>query len=270
MKRYSHCGLVAVVAIGLWSIEAAEARPRHRGGEGLRAQLNLSDEQKVQLQSFRENVRVELDGIRAQVKDGSLSREEARSSRHDLLQSRRQEHQAIFTADQLEQLQQLRAERAESDRPHRGRRAGGEHQPPPGLLGQLELSPDQQESLEALRLGHRAAVKDLRESGERSRDSFRAVREQHRSKVQEILTATQLEQLRELKVERRAQFEEEGGRRHGRRGWRRGPGGHHPPPAEAAGDGPSTVTEAAATGSPATAVDSESWGVVKKKATEGD
>jgi len=269
MKRYSHCGLAAVVAISAWCVDAAEARPGHRSGESIRAQLNLSDEQKAQLQSFRQDVRAELDGIRAQVKDGSLSREEARGSRHDLLEARRQERQAIFTADQLEQLQQLRAERAESDRPHRGRRAGDEPQRPPSLLGQLELSPDQQESLEALRLGHRAAMGELRESGERNRDSFRALREQHRSGVGEILTAAQLEQLQELRAARRAQFEEEGGRGHGRRGWRRGRG-HHPPPTEAAGDAPSTVTEAAATGSPATAVDSESWGAVKKKATDGD
>lgn len=267
MKQYSHCGLAAVVAISLWSIEAAEARPRHRDGESIRAQLNLSDAQKAQLQSFRENVRAELDGIRARVKDGSLSREEARSSRHDLLESRRQERQAIFTADQLDQLHQLRAERAESDRPHRGRRAGGEHQRPPSLLGQLELSPDQQESLDALRLGHRAAVSELRESGERNRDSFRALREQHRSGVEGILTAAQREQLQELRAARRAQFEEEGGRGHGRRGWRRGRRDHPPP---AAGDTPSTVTEAAATGSPATAVNSESWGAVKKKAADGN
>ena len=202
MKRYSHCGLAAVVALSAWCVDAAEARPRHRDGESIRAQLNLTDQQKAELQSFRENVRAELDGIRAQVKDGSLSRGEARSSRHDLLVSRRQERQAIFTAEQLEQLQQLRAERAESDRPHRGRRAGGEHQPPPSLLGQLELSPDQQESLEALRLGHRAAVSELRESGERHRDSFRTLREQHRGRVEGVLTAAQLEQLQELRAAR--------------------------------------------------------------------
>ena len=258
MKWYSQCGLALAIAVNCWSADA-QARPGHRDGEGIRAKLNLSDEQKAQLQSFREEMRAELEGLRAQVKDGSLSREDARASRRELLQGRREERRAIFTADQLEQLDQLRAERAESDRPrHRHRAARGHHRAR-HLLEQLELSVDQQTQLESLRQRHRAALEELKDSEDRSREGFKALRDQHRSDVAGILSAAQLEKLEQLKAERRARFEESGEKLR-RRAWRRARSADG-----AAGDGSSTVTEAAVSGTSPTAVETESWGTVKER-----
>ena len=260
MKWYSHYGLTLAIAVNCWSTDA-EARPGHRDGEGIRAKLNLSDEQKAQLQSFREEMRAELEGIRAQVKDGSLSREDAHASRRELLQGRREERRAIFTADQLEQLDQLRAEHAESDRPrHRHRTARGHHRAG-HLLEKLELSVDQQTQLESLRQRHRAALVELKDSEDRSREGFKALRDQHRSDIAGILTAAQREQLEQLKAERRARFEESGEKLR-RRAWRRARA--HSADG-AAGDGSSTVTQAAVNGTSPTVVETESWGTVKEK-----
>ena len=87
-----------------------------RGGAGFSGALELSDEQKTQLQELMQPHREAMQAIRTQVQDGSLTRDEARTKIEALRETHRAEMQKILTQEQLDKIEELRA-----NRPQRGR-----------------------------------------------------------------------------------------------------------------------------------------------------
>jgi periplasmic protein CpxP/Spy len=89
---------------------------RHHGGfERMAQQLNLTEQQKTQIEGFQQAGRQQAESIK---NDSSLTPEQKRDKLRQLRQSTHQQIVGVLTPEQQQQLQKLRGE-------HKGR--GGKH-----------------------------------------------------------------------------------------------------------------------------------------------
>jgi len=244
---------IAALVVAMASLSVAEAQGRgsrgRGGGRGLcpqvegqewgqRAgqqgafleQLDLSDTQKEQLATLRDENRAEMQELR---QNGEVNREDMQSMR---LQHR-EAFQALLSDEQNTQLEEFRASRAEyrTERSE-GRRPGRGGRGPGGRVGgdflsALEMTPTQKDQITALREQNRADMQAMRQAGEVSREDVQAMRRQHREAFQALLSDGQKAQLEELRAERaQLRAERPEGQRPGpgRRGRGLGPSGEGP------------------------------------------
>ena len=264
MKARSIIPALLILGTGV-AVQFADGQPRGGRPGRLADALELTEDQRTQLAQLREQhreaVHETMEGIRAQVEAGDLTREEAREQARTAREARRDDLDEILTPEQLQRLDELRAARQERDdgeRKRSGPRMGYRRHPgrghgPGHLIEALDLSGDQQAQLKALREQHRESVRETMdgiraqvEAGdltrEEARDQARAAREAHRDDLAQILTPEQLQKLDEIRA-------------------------NHPKPGErTAAEGETLEMEQAlTTGSVApTAVQEESWGEIKK------
>jgi len=275
--------LIALLACGIGIASLAEAQ-RGKRGRMRRGAVNLTEEQKAEFQARRQQLMEEGQlGIRVKGRTPLFEAldltDEQKASIQALRQSHREEMQArretgerpteeeiaafrqahreaiadILDEEQLAKLEELRAQRQEErdEREGRkrfgkrrgGRRGGGRM----GPLQALDLTDAQKEqiktAMQQLREEIGPEVKEIREkvrSGELTREEARAamqeIRGEHQDILADILTDAQKELLKELKAQRR----------------------------EAAGLDDGTAPEAAAKA----AIESQSWGSIKKNVTK--
>ena len=214
------CFLMAILTLGMASqgiVEAGQRGIKHRGhrgpgiGDRMSAALELTDNQRQALDALRGEFRQAVQEIRGQVREGSLTREEARSQLEAQREARRAAVSEILTAEQLQQLEQIRAEnegrRGSRGHHRRGFRSRG------GIaraIEALDLTEGQQSALAALRGESRQAHREIRNQvreGSLTREEARPLLEGQRAARQaalaEILTPKQLAQLEELRNARR-------------------------------------------------------------------
>ena len=114
----------------------------------------------------------------------------------------------------------------------------------------LDLSEDQKAQLQSLRKQHRAEMRELRASGDASREHILALREQRRAAFDAVLTNEQRATLEEHRASRRGGFS--------KRGWLGGQG------LDSTGDVPKLPASALNTDeSTPTAVEQATWGQIK-------
>lgn len=161
--------------------------------------LKLDEKQEKQARKLFDERRKEMREAMDDARQGKLSREETRDKRAESFKNHREKFENLLTEEQ-----KARLELWEQERPARGRRGGSA--PGANLFEKLNLNDTQKEQLAQNREGHRNTVRELREkvrSGELSRKELRAKIEEENSRfqgrVEEILTAEQLEQFRELR-----------------------------------------------------------------------
>ena len=225
--RFLCLGVVGAAVLSLAVVDVADAGGRggkgRRGpargevdGEQRRAQreehraqmaeaLGLTEGQQAQLDQLHLDSRAGARDLRA---NGKVTREE----RDAMREARREARESILTAGQLEILEGLRAERPEGRQ--RGRRHSGVERAN-GRVGfgeRLGLTNEQTQAMQSLHSTHREQMEALREGGDVSRDQVKALRDEHRQLVRELLTEDQQATLDQLRSERRA----EGGNRRGR------------------------------------------------------
>jgi Spy/CpxP family protein refolding chaperone len=188
--------------------------PRHRGHYGdhsgrhldmLSQKLNLTDQQKSQLQSLFQNQRSQIDAIR---QDSSLTPEQKRERIHQLHQSSHTQFLAALTPEQKQQLEQMRAQRGE-----RGLEM---------LSQRLNLTPDQQSKLKPILEAQHKQMEALRDDNsltpEQRMARAREIHQSSKSQLSSILTPEQLQRLQQMHDRR-------GGRHHGKgKGFGHGPG----------------------------------------------
>lgn len=210
------------------------------GGGRLGGVLQLSDEQKSQLQALRTEHQEEMQALR---QGGDVAREDWQAMRDQ----HRAEFQAILSDEQRAAWEQARAER-EANRPDgqgvrpfggKGRRGGGRGGPLGDGGQSLGLSEDQQAAIGALRDDLREQMQALRASGETTREQAQAIMEQHREQVHALLTDEQKAQIEAWRAQRPE--------RRGRWG-------------TAVDDGTTTTESAIST---PTAIEEATWGQVK-------
>ena len=174
------------------------------------ADLDLTDDQRAQLQTLDSDMKARLDDIHAQAKAGDIGRDEARTQR-----------QSVFTPEQRQLIEDASADtedwRCRAPGPG-GQRPGGE------VFDQLGLSEDQRSQLESMRAEHRRAMDTLRESGDATREDVQQLRTEQREEAEGILDEEQRQQLQQNREQRRQDGQGRARRRDGG-GGRSGRGG---------------------------------------------
>ena len=175
---------MALLAIAVNSPGDADARDharhgknaRGKGKERLHAALALSDSQKEQLKTLRAQHRTERQELR---ESSGISREEIKALR----KQHHEEFLQLLTNEQREKLRGMRADRQGKKRQPRAKHRG--------KWKELGLSENQKDQFKALRQQRRAAMENLRESGDFARDDMQALRKQYRQAFLAILTEDQ-------------------------------------------------------------------------------
>lgn len=156
--------------------------------------LGLIEEQKARLQVVREEHREEMQRLM----NSTLAPEEKQARRLELRQEMLGKVEAILTPEQREKAKQQFSERRGE-----GKRAmGGHKQRAQRCLDQLDLSPEQQQEIAAIRERTRTAVRDVRTSAELSdrakQDRIKVIRERTHEQVMSVMTPAQRERLNQL------------------------------------------------------------------------
>ena len=170
----------------------------HRGGEGFRGRdgdgprgpgdiLDLSDEQLAQLEAIRESHAPEMEEIREALRDGSLTRDEARDRMAAIQDAMHEAMQGILTDDQLTILEEHRAEaearRGEVGARREGMRARWEERSQTAhaaMIAALDLTPEQVAVIDALRVRSKG-------EGRPSPEEMEARRDEHHQALLDIL-----------------------------------------------------------------------------------
>ena len=188
--------------------------PRHHGGfERMAQQLNLTDQQKTQIQGFTQAGRQQALSIK---QDTTLTPEQKRDKFRQLRASTHQQVLGVLTPEQQQQMKQLRSQHAGMGR---GKGAGmGRGM---GPLARLNLTDDQrakiQPILQSSRQQARAVRNDTTLTPEQKQAKMRDIHQDTMTQMNSLLTPEQQQQWQQM-------------RQH------RGPGGKHgPPPAPPSG-----------------------------------
>ncbi|MBI2506281.1 MAG: hypothetical protein HYW07_23955 [Candidatus Latescibacteria bacterium] len=252
MKTFSAL-LCAGLIITAGAFSAAEAGGRGHGHgmkQGLgpvHLQLNLSDEQKAQLETLRTEFQKQQQELRAQIKVGTLSREEGQAQMKAAAEAHRTAFETLLTEEQRQQLAELKQNRPAGP----GMGKGG-----PGMMGKgmgrgkggpglgrmaeaLGLSEEQKTQWQELAKQHRAQVEEQRQSGQRpDPEAMRQLFAEHLKALEAILTPEQLQKWEDQK-----------------KNWK----GRHPSPPV-----PAEETTSGAATKPATPVE-QTWGQIKSE-----
>lgn len=174
--------------------------PRHNGGfERMAQQLNLTDQQKTQIQGFTQAGRQQALSIK---QDTSLTPEQKRDKFRQLRASTHQQILGALTPEQQQQMKQLRSQYAGMGR---GR----------GPLAQLNLTDDQRAKIQPI-------LKSSRQQAQAVRNDTTLTPEQKQAKMRDIHQGAMSQMNSLLTPEQQQQWQEM--RQH------RGPGGKPGPP----------------------------------------
>jgi protein CpxP len=182
--------------------------PRNHGGfERMAQQLNLTDQQKTQIQGFTQAGRQQAQSIK---QDTTLTPEQKRDKFRQLRASTHQQILGALTPEQQEQMKQLRSQYAGMGR---GKGAGvGRGM---GPLAHLNLTDDQRAKIEPI-------LQSSRQQAQAVRNDTTLTPEQKHAKIRDIHQGAMAQMNSLLTPEQQQQWQEM--RQHG------GPGGKHGPP----------------------------------------
>lgn len=205
------------------NVEQRDARHAERRAS-LADAIELTDEQIAAWDLLREDAQQAKDDLCA---TGEVSREDARAlrtSRHEAFVSiltqdqqealkslrqerrsargphdRRQQVRSILSPEQQQALAQLKADRPDGPRggERAGRRARGHR-----LAEKLQLTQEQRDAMQDLRRVHRQQVQELRDGA--SREDLRALHQEHRDSMRQVLTEQQRQTLDQLRAARQS------------------------------------------------------------------
>ena len=178
-----------VLADDIEDIDIPAPPPDHRPPpriDRLQEALGLTDDQVAQIEQIVESSRDARTTIHEQVRDGTLTREEAREQFEAIREDDKTRIEAVLTEEQRTQFEELRAEHGRQF----NRRS---------LRDILNLTDEQAEQFETIMQGIRDQIHDIRaqvESGEltreEARDQLQTLRESERDQLTAILDDDQL------------------------------------------------------------------------------
>jgi Spy/CpxP family protein refolding chaperone len=182
--------------------------PRHDGGfERMAQQLNLTDQQKTQIQGFTQAGRQQALSIK---EDATLTPEQKRDKFRQLRASTHQQVVGVLTPEQQQQMKQLRSQHAGMGR---GKGAGmGRGM---GPLARLNLTDDQRAKIQPI-------LQSSRQQAQAVRNDATLTPEQKQAKMRDIHQGAMTQMNSLLTPEQQQQWQQM--RQH------RGPGGKHEPP----------------------------------------
>ena len=168
------------------------AKPGH-GREGIFQQLNLTQDQRAKIESFRQSERSQIQALRSNT---SLTDDQKKQQIRDLRKTDHQQLLAILTPEQQAQLKQLqgaRKGRAEGFKAGRGLQA-------------LNLTDQQKQELKPVFQSTHQQMQALRSdttlTPEQKREKMKEIRQNQMSQMKSILTPDQLQQLHQMRGRR--------------------------------------------------------------------
>ena len=211
---------LAVSLMGTFPAKAQQAPPGPgRAGERLAQQLNLTEEQKTQVQSFREQQRTQMQALRNET---SLTREQRRQRMQEIQQATRDNIRSILSAEQqmkADELRQQMQQRMEERREVFADRALK------GMSRRLDLSESQQSTIQSYLAAQKTQIQALRDNTaltqEQRREQIQTLRQQTRENIRATLTPDQQQKLDDLRQRAGQRFQNRPNRRFNR-GGRRG------------------------------------------------
>ncbi len=173
--------------------------PRHKGGfERMAQQLNLTDQQKTQIQGFTQAGGQQALSIR---QDTSLTPQQKQDQLKQLRASTRQQIQGVLTPDQQVQMKQLRAQHAGMGSGKGAGRGRGM-----GPLAQLNLTADQQAKIHPILQSSRQQAQVVRADAsltpEQKKAKIRGIHQDAMTQVNSLLTPEQQQQWQERRQHR--------------------------------------------------------------------
>lgn len=182
----------------------------------LQETLGLTDDQMAQIEVIIDASRASRTAIIEQVRDGSLTREEARTQLQAIREQTKSQIEGVLTAEQITQFEELRANHGRQF----NRRSLGDF---------LELTDEQRAQIETIMSGLHDQILSIREqveagtlTREEAMEQIKALRESERDQISALLTEEQREQFNRVLDHKRFGF--------GPHGFGRGPHGefHRP------------------------------------------
>ena len=240
--RLMRISLAAVALITAWTL-AAQAQ-RHRDDtshfrERVRNALKLTEEQRESLRALRDDLAEQLEALRDQVQEGALTGEDTRVHYRRAMRAQRAGRDEILTEGQRALLERARRF-VEVDRLADPR---NRQRPHARLTQALELTDAQKAQWRELLQDQRRRVQKSREEGEVvSREDIRRLRGEHSSAFTAILRPEQVARLEEIRED-----------------WRRRREADRVDAAEFGIE---------VDGGPGTAVEKDSWGLIKSRSEE--
>lgn len=214
MRAFTRIVLILFIAAALSAQTAPQPAatgpaPQHMGAmsqggfDRMAQQLNLTDQQKSQLQGIFQNHRQQAQSI---AQDASLTPQQRQDKLRQLRESTHQQVSAVLTPEQQQQMQQLRRQR---------QGMGGAM----GPMGRLNLTPDQKSKIRPIMQSSHQQVQAVRTDSsltpEQKQAKLREIHQNTKSQIESLLTPEQQQQLQDM---------------------RKGRGGKHgPPPAPPSG-----------------------------------
>ncbi|HUC83297.1 MAG TPA: Spy/CpxP family protein refolding chaperone [Flavisolibacter sp.] len=201
MKKILTTALAIVLFVGA---SQAQDKPRHeRGGGKYATELNLTAEQKTQLQALREAQKKEMEALKQK---GDVSKEQRKA----IAEKYKTQYSSILTPAQKEQMAKKREEWKAKGKEGKGKsfgKRGGDR----GAFGQqaaffkkeLNLSSDQETKLKGIFQEFQTKSKDLRSNNsltqEQKRTQMQSLSKQYMDQGKAVLNAEQLQKLNSMK-----------------------------------------------------------------------
>jgi Spy/CpxP family protein refolding chaperone len=171
--------------------------------EHITKELNLTDEQKQQLKTIKENHRKQMTELK---KNENLTVKEMRERKASLSKQNKAAVEGILTAEQKSKLQEQRAKSMQHRQQMQVQRMEK-------MRKELALTDDQSSRLKTLNESYKAKFESLKakESLDQTarREQFKALKKQQKAEFKNVLTQEQIQKLDEMKKDK-------GGRRHAR------------------------------------------------------
>ncbi len=168
-----------------------------RGFERMAQELNLTDQQKTQIQNIFQTQRQQAQAIR---QDASLTPEQRQDKLKQLRESTHQQITGVLTPEQQQKFQQLRAQHQGMGRGRMGRGEAG----PGGMgpLARLNLTSDQKAKIQPILQSQHQQVQAVRQDSsltpEQKQAKIRDIRKTTRTQIDALLTPDQQQQLQQM------------------------------------------------------------------------
>lgn len=183
--------------------EGARKNMRHQKMDAMK-QLNLSQAQKDQMKSIREDSRKQIDALKA---NRQLTLQQYDEKRTVILREQKAKADAILTTEQKSKLEQIKAEKEQKRQASFNKRMDG-------MQAKLGLTAQQTQQLKTIHDNHDARAKAIHDDSkmtiDQKKDALRNLQQSTKAEREKVLTDEQRKKMEAMKGEHRQKaFKEE-------------------------------------------------------------
>ena len=215
MKRIITSALILALTVGAAQAQttgtdkdAQKKEFHHRGRHGMAfSKLNLTNDQKAQLKTIREDFRKQMNDLK---KQDQMSVADMRTRRKELHKQFRDKMESVLTPAQKDQLAKMRADWKANHKDATAWKGRGEHngrgQQFVKLQQELGLTQGQQNQIAKIRSDFKGQFETIRNdkslSEDQKKDKRHDLMKQQMEQMKTVLTQEQIQKLQSLRQER--------------------------------------------------------------------